>query len=201
MAPPRRLRLREGLDFETALWGAWRLVRRLGRGGNGEVWLARSRHGSVEVALKALTRLRGDGYDRFRREVGVLEQALFTDIAVLPIITAHLPDEIDPAAPPYYCMPVATRIAHALRDASPREIVSAVTGIAEGLVRLAAEQGIDSHRDIKPDNLFFHEGRPVIGDFGLVLQDEGERITRVGHVIGGAREFVPNEVRMRRDDI
>jgi serine/threonine protein kinase len=191
MPPPRRLRLRQGLEFETQLWGSWRLVERLGRGGNGEVWRARSRFGAVEVAIKVLTRLRGDGYPRFRQEVGILERLLFTDLAVLPVVTAHLPDELRPDNPPYYCMPVATRIAHALRNASVRDKAQAIAAIAETLGRLSAEQGIDSHRDIKPDNLFFYEGRPVSAILDLFSrQTEIGSRGRAASSVGQARTFL-----------
>ncbi len=47
--------------------GSYRLVSELGRGGNAQVWRAEGADGAT-VAVKVLTRMRGDGPERFRRE-------------------------------------------------------------------------------------------------------------------------------------
>ena len=195
----RRL-FKPGDELPTRLFGAWRLHERLGSGANGEVWLAQSRLGALEAAVKIMTRFGPDGYDRFKREVGTLERMLLTDLAVLIVFDAYLPAQASRYDPPWYCMPVGTRISHALQGAAPRAVVRAIRGIAETLARLAAEHGIN-HRDIKPENLFFLDGRPVIGDFGLVLRADDEPLTAEGDVIGGPRDYVPDEVRFRRPDI
>jgi len=195
-----RRRFNPGDELPAHLFGAWRLLEPLGSGSNGDVWLAQSRHGAIEAALKILTRFGPDGYDRFKREVGTLEQMLLTDLDVLIVFDAHLPDQASRDDPPWYCMPVGTPIRHALQGAAPREVARAIRGIADTLARLAGEHGIN-HRDIKPENLFFLDGKPMIGDFGLVLRAGGEPLTDEGKVIGGPRDYVPDEVRFRRTDI
>lgn len=49
-------------------------------------------------------------------------------------------------------------------------------GVLEGLSALHAPPDRLIHRDLKPENILFHEGRPVIGDFGSVryLPDAGD---------------------------
>jgi hypothetical protein len=196
----RRARFRPGDELPARLFGAWRLHERVDAGGNGELWLAQSTIGGIEVAVKILTRLGGDGYARFKREVGTLEEMLMTDLAVVPVLDAHLPDQATRHDPPWYCMPFVTVIRHALRDAAPREIVRAILRIADTLSRLAEEHNIH-HRDIKPENLFFYDGAPAIGDFGLVLRGDDVPITEAGRSIGGPRNYVPDEVRFNRADI
>src|SRR5579863_3515036 len=51
--------------------GLWMLVSRLGRGGNGEVWLAVAN--GKQVAIKLLTKPKPMAYARFRAEVGALK--------------------------------------------------------------------------------------------------------------------------------
>jgi serine/threonine protein kinase len=195
-----RSRFRAGDQLPTALFHSWRLAEQVDSGSNGEVWLAQSEVGALEVAVKILTRFGGDGYPRFRREVLTLEEMLFTDLAVLPILDAHVPDQLSRRDPPWYCMPFATPIRHALHEAAPRETARAISRIARTLARLSDEHNI-SHRDIKPENLFFHEGAPAIGDFGLVLRQEDEPLTEEGRAIGGPRSYVPDEVRFNRPNI
>jgi Protein kinase domain len=194
MAPPRS-RFGVGDVLPHEFFGGWTLIEQLGHGANGEVWQARSGHGGVEVAVKILTRLRGDGYPRFQREVATLDHMLLTDLNVLPIVAVHLPDEPSRDDPPWYCMPVATPIRDAVAGAAPREIARLVAELARTLVRLDVEHEMH-HRDLKPVNLFLWEGKPVLADFGLVLWADVEdgRLTEVGDA-AGARNFAPDDLR------
>jgi serine/threonine protein kinase len=68
--------------------------------------------------------------------------------------------------------------------------------IASTLARLH-EEGI-AHRDIKPTNLYMHEGSWVISDFGLVAIPDGEALT-VGARALGPRHFIAPEMLLRPD--
>ncbi len=168
----------------------WTLIAPLGEGGNGKVWRAtHAEHG--ECALKILSRKGGDRWQRFRDEVTVMQQ-LGDHSGVLPLIVAQLPE---PAArePAWLATPVAERAADALGQAPLADVVDAIHEYALTLAGLAAK-GI-GHRDLKPDNLFRHEGRWVIGDFGLVTYPGKEPITAGERRLGPLYFIAPEMLR------
>jgi serine/threonine protein kinase len=82
-------------------------------------------------------------------------------------------------------MPEATPIAEALADESLEEVVTALAGIASTLARLQAAHNV-AHRDLKPGNLYFWDGRWLVGDFGLIAVPNVEELTRNGRRLGPA---------------
>lgn len=177
---------------ETDVLGRWTLQRLLGRGGNGEVWLAQSPAGE-SAAVKVLSRRGGDRLPRFLTEIEFL---LTQDPGpgVLPLIDHDLAVT---AGNPWFAMPVATPILEALGpDSPPEQVVTAVRDIAAVLARLA-DRGI-GHRDIKPANLYLSEGVWSVGDFGLVKYPEKDQVTRGGRRLGPA-DFLAPEMRADAD--
>jgi hypothetical protein len=178
-------------------YGEWVVTgrERVGGGGNGEVWrveTADGRAGAVKV-LRA-GRSRGSQYrlDRFRDEIGFLV-AHPSFPGVLPLLDSHISDS--PDEPSWYVMPIAVPIRRALGpDPGPDVVVAAIAEIARTLAALAAE-GV-AHRDIKPDNLFKLNGKPVVGDFGLVTYPDKDPRTAHGRRLGPADYMAPE---MRQD--
>jgi serine/threonine protein kinase len=72
------------------------------------------------------------------------------------------------------------------------ELVCKFQIIATTLAELHAEG--KWHRDIHPDNLFLYDGKPVIGDFGLIDYPDRKPITEEDERIG-ARNYVAPELR------
>jgi serine/threonine protein kinase len=142
----------------------WLPKKRLGRGGNGEVWLANDEHGDT-AAIKYLHRIGGDGYKRFKVEIGVLI-SLGHRRGILPLLDHHLPAGPSLTDPAWLATPLAEPFRDDARLDTLEKVISAFAQISETLSQLA-EEGI-SHRDIKPDNLFWLGEQPVVGDFGLV---------------------------------
>jgi hypothetical protein len=173
----------------------WTLIAPLGEGGNGKVWRA-TRAGLGECALKVLSRKAGDRWQRFRDEVTVMQQ-LGDYPGVLKLLAAQLSDP-GGREHTWLATPVAERATDALGGDTPlADVVDAVREYALTLAGLVAK-GI-GHRDLKPENLFRHEGRWVIGDFGLVTYPGKEPIT-VGERRLGPLYFIAPEM-LREPDV
>jgi len=73
------------------------------------------------------------------------------------------------------------------------EIVKIVSGVAAGL-DYAGSKGF-VHRDIKPDNIMFRDdGTPVILDFGIAKQKDGDsKMTKTGTIVGTTGYMSPEQ--------
>jgi hypothetical protein len=178
-------------------FGRWSLVSQLGSGGNGEVWEAEDAETGDVCAIKILHADSTDSerYRRFRREIETLSQ-LGVEDAVLPLVDFDLPEDLS-AVPAWYTMPVARNIRVALAGKPVLECVAAAREIADALARLVERQ--IHHRDVKPENLYSHGGRYVLGDFGLVTRPDDEKLTRPNH-IPGPGAYMPSEAFVRWDE-
>lgn len=87
--------------------------------------------------------------------------------------------------PPFYVMPYGTPAAEFLRDKEQVDVIKACSVLAETLSKL--EEREISHRDIKPDNIMFIEGVPVLSDFGLAYKQGNPRLTQSDAKQMGAR--------------
>ncbi|WP_194915344.1 protein kinase domain-containing protein [Catenulispora rubra] len=161
--------------------------KRFGGGGNGAVWRVSRQGDDAVFVLKVLGSRQlaeKERRDRFEDEIRFLRE--YPDDGVLPLIDGQIAVDEDVS---WYVMPLATPLLVALETDPTIDVLETVAIYAETLARLAA-QGI-GHRDIKPDNLFMLDGRPVIGDFGLVtFPGKGNR-TAPGRKLGPANFLAP----------
>src|SRR6266545_1624170 len=139
---------------------SWTLLRFLGKGGSGEVWIAKDEVGS-EVALKILWQQKY--VRRFLDEIRLYHQ-LGNRSGILPLIDSHIPD---PAARksgkrPWLAMEIGTLVISYLgSDPDLTAVVESVKAYAVTLASLAEEQIF--HRDIKPSNLYWAADEFAIG--------------------------------------
>jgi serine/threonine protein kinase len=153
--------------------------RRLGRGGNGDVY--RAEKDGVHGALKLLKPgSRGTRTDRFRDEIEALKKC--SDIpGVIRVLDADAGD--NPKQQPWLVMGLAIPITQQLgKSPSLHAVVQAMHDIA--VVLEAMHSRGFSHRDIKPDNLFYFEQRWTVGDFGLVTFEGKTGQTKPNERIG-----------------
>ncbi|MFG2291934.1 serine/threonine-protein kinase [Streptomyces sp. NPDC048603] len=172
--------------------GGYRLLSRLGAGGMGEVFLARTPSGRP-LALKTVHRdlsLDPGFAERFAREIR-------TNDRVRSPWTVSVVDFSPPGASPQWLATeyvAAPSLGDWVRDHGPlpeeavrrlgRELAAAlVTVRAAGVV----------HRDIKPANVLLGAERPFLIDFGIARAVLDPRRTQTGTVIGTPGYLAPEQ--------
>ncbi|GAA3145581.1 hypothetical protein GCM10020255_024640 [Rhodococcus baikonurensis] len=115
---------------------------------------------------------------------------------VLPLIdSCQTEDEL------WYVMPHADMLADELEGADFNVVVREFATLADTLARLAADSNPVFHRDIKPDNIFWHDGGPVLADFGIAAWAESEwNVTADGDKLG-PMYFLAPEARYVREGL
>jgi len=171
--------------------GPYRVVGRLGAGGMGMVFAARSAGGRL-VAVKVIrAELAGDPEFRvrFAREVAAARSVsgLFT----APVVDADADGPVPWLATAYVAGP---SLADAVRDHGPmpaRSVLALAAGLAEGLHAIHAAGLI--HRDLKPTNVLLAEDGPRVIDFGISRAAEATSLTRADLVIGSPGFMSPEQ--------
>jgi tetratricopeptide (TPR) repeat protein len=182
--------------------GPFRLLRPLGRGGMGEVWLAAQVDGRVErqVALKLPTVL-GAGdirAERFRRERDILARLVHPNIARL--YDAGASDSGQPWLALEY-VEGETLDAHVARTGP--SIAARLALFRQVLAAVAhAHRHLVVHRDLKPGNILIdRDGQVKLLDFGIARLLEGGAagagggdLTRIGGRVLTLRYAAPEQV-------
>lgn len=145
--------------------GNYTLIKPLGRGGFGEVWLAerRSQFVTKKVAIKLPLDEQVD-FESIRKEAELWEQAS-GHANVLPIIDADIIDGQVVIVSEYAD---GGSLADKLKSEgklSIKEAVEMTVGILNGLEFLHNKHII--HRDIKPANILLQSNNPRLTDFGI----------------------------------
>ncbi len=168
--------------------GGWRLLRQLGKGGSSKVWNAKdinSRH----AAIKILKRARGDSLKRFISEINIL-QKLKNFPGILPIIDNVSLEHIEQEEYAWLVTPIAKPLKEAIsEEITPQDILHGIAHIATTLTELHDLR--ITHRDIKPDNIYFLNDEWVIGDFGIASFPDKESLTLPNKKLGPLHYIAP----------
>jgi serine/threonine protein kinase len=168
----------------------YELIRRIGAGGMGEVWLAHDeqladRPVAIKIMHQRMLPNEGD-VERFEREMR------FAAMMDHPnIVTVYTTGTCDDA--PFMVMEYlrGNDLEKALPGGDAEQIAGMGRDICTGLA-YAHRKGV-LHRDIKPSNLFLCEsGQVKITDFGLARAVGGSNLTTTG-VLVGTFAFMPPE--------
>lgn len=172
----------------------YRIERKLGEGGMGEVFLASQIELSRQVAIKILSRQHSSDAGllrRFQREARALAQ--LDSPYIVPIHDMFVSDGI-------FCIVLGYCPGGSVKDLirapgiDEQRAAAIACQTALGLWA-AAQQGI-THRDIKPDNLLLSaSGRVKIADFGLVKADASDsaQLTVRGQLMGTPAFMSPEQ--------
>ncbi|HNO79126.1 MAG TPA: protein kinase [Phycisphaerae bacterium] len=196
-------------DSEPIGWiGQYRLIRRLGAGGMGEVFLAESTHPKRLVALKLLFAHQVSSHARNRFEAEADFLARLDHPAVTKIFQFDVADEGPARNRPYVVMeyveglPLDQYVKRQKPDLRAR--IRLLAGICAGVQH--AHQKSIIHRDLKPANILVAPGgAPKIVDFGVArFDDSGQLVqstTMTGHVVGTLAYMSPEQLERKSHQI
>ena len=177
--------------------GEYEILRPLGRGGMGRVFLARHSKLGRQVALKlALIDRLGDPRVRRRFET---EMRAVGKLSHPNIVTAHDAREIDGTAVLVTEYIDGLDLAQLVRRAGPLAIPDAcaiICQVADALQYIADEGFV--HRDVKPSNIMLsRDGQVKLLDLGLARfhgNDDASEMTGTGQAMGTADYVAPEQV-------
>jgi serine/threonine protein kinase len=159
--------------------GNWQLIgeKPLGEGGNSVVWRAKNDSG-IEIAIKFLFEhhFTTSRYSRFVSEIDFLNR-IGNRKGVVPLVDSYLPATPTKKDRPWLAMQLAIPVVKTFHEngIDLKRSVEFIQSIAETLSQIHKEGA--AHRDVKPDNLFYLQDVPAIGDFGLVDYPGKESVT------------------------
>lgn len=191
----------ESLKAGMLLGGRYEILREIGRGGMGVVYLVRHQRLGFPLALKAMNIQRSNrekSQQRFLREIKSLAELHHPNLV-------RIHDSGEFGQIPYYVMEYIPggSLYQKLQEQgalSTKEALQIAGKLASGLQ--AAHECRILHRDLKTENILFRKnGEPVLTDFGLVLDiaDESKRLTKVGCVVGTPHYMSPEQITQPND--
>jgi eukaryotic-like serine/threonine-protein kinase len=171
--------------------GSYRLLKRLGTGGMGRVYLGQSPGGQL-VAVKLIRPELADDPDfrhRFVQEVHAARRV--GGIFTAPVVDAD-PDGQQPWLVTAYVD--GPSLAEAVTAQGPMPVESVLTlaaGLAEGLGAVHAAGVV--HRDLKPPNVLLAADGPHIIDFGISRAVDAVALTNASGVVGSPGFMSPEQ--------
>ncbi len=186
-----------GRDLTGASLGDFQVDRLLGRGGMGEVYLARQVSLNREVALKVLRpALLANPTYIARFEAESWSAAKLNHPNIVHIYTVGISEGLRFIAMEYV---QGTNLREYLIRKGPPDLLQALSIMrqAGAAVGAAGEVGL-VHRDIKPENLLLtRKGQVKVADFGLCrdLDSDQHHITQTGITLGTPLYMSPEQAR------
>ncbi len=181
------------------------LIREIGRGAFGQVWLARNRATGTLRAVKLISRNSAGAVDaagrevvsvarlesvRHRRHPNLLDIQHVGQTPDYVFLVTDLADNVTetPASDEADYVPATLRQRLSVGPASPDECLDWTIQLLQGLASLH-EAGM-VHRDVKPANCLFVDGQLKLADFGL-LTEADSHASRIG-----TQAYMPPDGRM-----
>jgi serine/threonine protein kinase/tetratricopeptide (TPR) repeat protein len=170
----------------------YRVVRKLGEGGMGEVYLAQDMKLDRQVALKFLSEQFASDQSfkaRFKREAQAAAALNHPNIITIHEVAEH-------RERPFIAMEFvegeSLKELTARRELSVNKVIDLGIQISQGLAK-AHQAGI-VHRDVKPQNILVDkDGRARICDFGLAKLKREVMLTKTGTTVGTVAYMSPEQ--------
>lgn len=188
-APPIPLPLNDG---DPRRVGPYRLEARIGAGGMGRVYLART-VGNRPLAVKVVRPEFADDAvfrSRFRQEVAAARRVhgMFT----AEVVDADVDGPLPWLATVYVPGPSLHDVVAGHGPLPAPEVRSLAAGLAEALRDIHTAGVV--HRDLKPSNVLRASDGPRVIDFGIARAADATTITRTGIAVGSPRFMSPEQV-------
>ncbi len=184
-------------DFSGRTIGDYELIRRLGRGGMAEVYLARQMSLGRQVAFKVLrTNLSADDkyIRRFQQEARAAASLVHANIVAIHEVGCI--NGVHFIAQEYVQGQNLKQYLHRNGPADAKVAVRVMRQVAAALHRSAQQNII--HRDIKPENIMLSSaGEVKVADFGLARvgpEGQGLDLTQIGVTMGTPLYMSPEQV-------
>lgn len=182
------------LPADTLVSGRYRIVRLLGVGAMGMVYLARDVQLDLDIALKVLRTEGGASelrLERFRSELILARQ-----ISHRNVVRIH---DIGQSGEMYYITMdyvEGRSLKQMLESAGPLDedrAVAIAADLAEALGE--AHRAAIVHRDVKPANVLIGTDRACLTDFGIARSLRSDGLTRAGEIVGTLDYLSPEQAR------
>lgn len=185
----------EQLTADDPQWiGQYRLLRRLGSGGMGRVYLGRTAGGRTVAVKRVHADLASDSEfrARFRQEVEAARRVGGRWTA--PVFDADTEGPYPWVATGYVAGPSLQAAVREFGPLPPASVRALGAGLAEAL---AAVHGLGLvHRDVKPSNVLLALDGPRLIDFGITRAlDAAVQLTRTGLLVGSPGYLSPEQAR------
>jgi eukaryotic-like serine/threonine-protein kinase len=186
----------EATGRQALVLDRYRLVRRLGAGGFGVVWLAHDEHLDRAVAVK---RIGVVGQDPARAEREALAAARLGHAGIVALYEAGRDDDA------VYLVSELVRgrtLAQLIEDGelSDRDVLRIGVALCDALTH-AHGRGV-VHRDVKPGNVIVPDdpasGVAKLTDFGIARVLGDDALTRTGDVVGTLAYMAPEQAEGRK---
>ncbi|WP_459982300.1 serine/threonine-protein kinase [Nocardioides sp. AN3] len=169
--------------------GRYKLIREVGRGGMGFVWLAHDEVLGRDVALKRLGQFPGaQNQARVQREAQLAARLSHPNV----VTVFDLAEDGDTRwlVMEYVAGTTLSRLAADRGGLPPEEAAAIIRQAAEAL-RVAHAAGI-THRDVKPSNLIvMPDGTTKLTDFGIARGASDDTLTATGMLTGSPAYLAP----------
>ena len=170
------------------------MLRAVGRGGMGTVWLCRDELLGREVAVKQVGVLPGESVPDLARALREARSSAALHhphvVSVFDVVEA---DDHIWLVMEYVPGETLSQLIAREGRLDPERVAAVGAQIADGLVAAHARGTV--HRDVKPGNVLIAGDTAKISDFGIARTHGGEQLTRSGLVMGTPLYFSPELAR------